>query len=109
MGLNERIERYRAAAVKAVEFTIKFQLPDGGYIWEGYVNDAYHKQPYSWQLAGRSGEAQRLLNWAKKYKLQSDGQLKDYGGDVYKQTWFFLGAHRLGRFDLSYPVMSFLL
>ncbi len=109
MKLQERINRYQEAGLKAVEFTIQFQLPDGGYIWDGYVNDAYHKQAYSWQLAGRFSEAQRLLDWAKKNKLQADGQLKDYKSDVYKQTWFFLGANRLERFDISYPVMSFLL
>ena len=109
MKLQERINRYLEAADKAVEFTIKFQLPDGGYIWEGYVKNAYHKQALSWQLAGRFDEAHRLLDWAKRNTLQANGELKDYLGDVYKQTWFFIGAHRLGRFDLSYPVMSFLL
>jgi len=107
--LHERIKRYREAAVKAVEFTVKFQRPDGGYIWEGYVNNAYHKQAYSWPIAGRFAEAQRLLNWAKRNTLQSNGQLKDYRGDVYKLAWFVQGAQRLGRFDLSYPLMSFLL
>jgi hypothetical protein len=100
---------YRGACLKAVEYQLGFQLPDGGYIWEGYVKDAYHKQALSWQLSGRFGYAQRLLSWAKKNKLQSNGQLKDYGGDVYKHIFFFKGAHRLGRFDLSYPVMEFIL
>ena len=109
MGVTERIGRYREAAVKAAEFTIKFQLPDGGYIWDGYVNNAYHKQAYSWPIAGRFAETQRLLDWAKSNRLQSDGQLKDYGGDVYKLAWFVQGAQRAGRFDLSYPLMSFLL
>ncbi|MBC7287569.1 MAG: hypothetical protein H5T86_05890, partial [Armatimonadetes bacterium] len=27
---------------------------------------------------------------------------------VYKDAWACIGAHRLGRFDLSYPVMSFI-
>jgi len=109
MDLEERLKRYREVALKAVEFTIKFQLPDGGYIWEGYVKDAYHKQGYSWLLAGRLREGHRLMDWARRNTLQPDGQLKDYRGDVYKQTWFFLSAHRLGRIEISYPVMSFLL
>ena len=109
MDMRARIDRYRETARKAVEYTTAFQLPDGGYIWDGYVKDAYHKQAYSWHLDGRSREARRLLDWAKRNTLQPDGQLKDYGGDVYKQTWFFVSAHRLGRFDLSFPVMSFLL
>jgi len=108
MGLNERIKRYREAADKAVEFTTGFQLPDGGYIWEGYVKNAYHKQVYSWPIAGRFSEAQRLLNWVQKNTLQPDGQLKDYLGDVYKLAWLVHGAQRLGRFDVSYPLGSFL-
>ncbi|RLE12188.1 hypothetical protein DRI96_04930 [Candidatus Aerophobetes bacterium] len=108
--MKERLNAYRRACLKAVEYQLGFQLPDGGYIWEGYVKDAYYKQPLSWQLNGHSGEALRLLNWVRKNKLlQNDGQLKDYNGDLYKHSWFFQGAHLLGQFDLSYPVMSFLL
>jgi len=106
--MKEKIARYRQAAVKAVEFQIKHQLPDGGYIWEGYANDAYHKQAYSWSMSGYFGEAHRLLNWVKASTLKPDGDLEHYNGDVYKLSWFFQGAHRLGRFDLSCPVMSFL-
>ena len=108
MDLTARIKRYREAAVKGVEFQIKHQQPDGGYIWEGYADDAFHKQAYSWAMSGYYGHAHRLLNWAKADRLQPDGQLKEYNGDVYKHSWFFQGAHRLGRFDLTYPVMSFL-
>jgi hypothetical protein len=109
MNSRDRIKLYREAAAKAADFTVKFQSPDGGYVWPGYVSNAYHKQVYSWPIAGRYGEAQRLLSWAKKNTLQSDGQLKDYRGDVYKLAWFVQGAQKAGRFDLSYPLMSFLL
>lgn len=108
MDLSQRIKRYREAAVRAVEFTTRYQLPDGGYIWDGYVKNAYHKQVYSWPIAGRFGETQRLLSWVKRNTLQSDGQLKDYHGDVYKLAWLVHGAQRLGRFDVSYPLGSFL-
>ena len=109
MKMKEKLDVYRRACLRAVEYQLGFQIPDGGYIWEGYVKDAYHKQALSWQLSGRFGEAQRLLNWVKKNKLRSNGQLKDYSGDVYKHIFLFQGAHRLGRFYLSYPVMKFLL
>ena len=107
--MSDRFEIYRQAGRKAVEYQLRYQLPDGGYVWEGYANDAFHKQAYSWALAGQVEPAHRLLTWVKAYKLQANGQLAEYGGDVYKHSWFFQGAHRLGRFDLSYPVMSFLL
>ncbi len=107
--MKNRLDEYRRACNKAVEYQISFQLPDGGYIWDGYAIDAFHKQALSWQLRGHYVEALRLLNWVKKNKLQANGQLKDYNGDNYKHSWFFQGAHLLGRFDLSYPVMSYLL
>jgi len=106
--MNERIERYRQAGRKAVEFQLQHQQPDGGYIWEGFVKDAYHKQTYSWAMAGAYDRAHRLLDWVKANTLQPDGQLKDYKGDAYKHAWFLQGAHRLGRFDISYRVMDFL-
>ncbi len=107
--MNEKLEAFRAAGLKAAEFQLRHQQPDGAFTWEGFPKDAYHKQPYSWGVAGHLAAAHRLLNWIKRNTLQADGQLRDYNGDVYKQAWFFQGAHRLGRFDLSYPVMSFLL
>lgn len=106
--LGRKLQCYRDAARKGAEFQLKHQQPDGGYIWEGYAHDAFHKQVYSWAMSGRYGEAHRLLNWVKANRLEPDGQLKEYRGDVYKHSWFFQGAHRLGRFDLSIPVMSFL-
>ncbi len=107
--MKDRIELYQETGLKAVRYQLGYQLPDGGYIWEGYANDAYHKQPYSWGIGGYVEPAHRLLTWVKANTLLPDGQLKDYNGDVYKLSWFFQGAHRLGRLDLSYPVMSFLL
>jgi hypothetical protein len=106
---NDRFDAYRRAALKAVDFQLGFQRPDGGYIWPGYANDAYHKQAYSWQLAGHVDAAHRLLDWVKRDTLQPDGQLANYNGDIYKHAWLCQGAQRLGRFDLSYPVMKFLL
>jgi hypothetical protein len=107
--MKRTLNEYKRACLKAVEYQISFQRPDGGYIWDGYAIDAFHKQALSWQLSGHYIEALRLLDWVKKNKLQADGQLKDYNGDIYKHSWFFQGAHLLGRFDLSYPVMKFLL
>jgi len=106
--MADTFQRYHETAQKAVEYQLGYQRPDGGYLWEGYAVDAHHKQAYSWGMAGRFAEAHRLLNWAGRERLQPNGQLKDYNGDVYKHSWFFQGAHRLGRFDLSYPVMNFL-
>lgn len=109
VNIREKIKRYRQAAEKAAVYTVKFQQPDGGYIWKGYVPNAYHKQVYAWPIAGRFAEAQRLLDWAQRNTVLPDGQLKEYGGDLYKLTWFVHGAQRLGRVDLSFPLMASLI
>ncbi|MEW6359850.1 MAG: prenyltransferase/squalene oxidase repeat-containing protein [Planctomycetota bacterium] len=107
--MDKRLQQYREMGLRAAQFTMSKQQPDGGYIWEGFVKDAYHKQPYSWSVSGLYAPVHRLLNWVKKTTLQPEGGLKDYNGDVYKQSWFFQGCHRSGRFDISYPIMEFLL
>ena len=106
--MNDLFATAREAGRRSVEFQIRHQQEDGGYIWDGFPRDAYHKQPYSWGLAGHEGAAHRLLTWVREATLQDEGGLRDYNGDVYKHAWLFLGAHRLGRFDVSYPVMTFL-
>ena len=106
--MKKRLEVYKKTALKAVEYQLAYQQPDGGYVWDGYATDAFHKQAYSWSLWGYYAQAHRLLDWVKASKLRPDGQLEGYQGDVYKHSWFFQGAHRMGRFDLSYPVMSWL-
>lgn len=107
--LRNKFEAGRNAIRKAVDFQISFLQTDGGYIWEGYVKDAYHKQAYSWSLVGKRDEAHRLLTWVRDNTLLPDGQLKDYNGDVYKHAWICQSAHSLSRFDISYPVYKFLL
>ncbi len=107
--MDPRLKAFRAAGEKAVRFQLQHQQPDGSFIWDDSIRDAYHKQPYSWGISGYLPEAHRLLNWVKANTLQEDGSLRDYNGDVYKQSWFFQGCHRLGRFDLSHPVMGFLM
>jgi hypothetical protein len=107
--MDERIKLFQLAGTKAVEFQLRYLQPDGGYIWDGYADDAFHKQAYSWQMAGHFAEAHRLLSWVKRERQLPDGELKAYNGDIYKYSWFFQGAHRLGRFELSYPVMSFII
>ena len=106
--MDDRLQRYRQAGLKAVLFQLQYQQPDGSFIWEQSIRDAYHKQSYSWGIAGFAPQAHRLINWIKANTLKPEGDLVDYRGDVYKLSWLFQGVHRLGRFDLSYPVWSWL-
>ncbi|MGI5816524.1 MAG: hypothetical protein ACOX9R_00330 [Armatimonadota bacterium] len=107
--MDARLRAFQEAAERAVEYQLQFQQPDGSFIWDDEIRDAYHKQPYAWGIAGRLSNAHRLLTWIADNTLQKDGNLQDYGGDVYKLSWLFQGAHRLGRFDISHPVMGWLM
>ena len=107
-NMRDKIQSYQEAGRRAVQFQLQHQKPDGCFIWDEKIRDAYHKQTYSWSLAGESGAAHKLLSWMKANTLQPDGQLRDYNGDVYKHAWLLQGAHRLGRFDVSCRVMDFL-
>ena len=107
-AIQTQVAACREAVRKAVDFQISYQRPDGGYIWDGYAVDAYHKQAYSWSLTGHFSEGHKLLDWILRNKLGPDGQLEAYQGDVYKHAWLFQGALRLGRFDVAVPVWNFL-
>jgi len=106
--MDDRLERYRQTGLRAVDFQLQHQQEDGSFIWDQGIRDAYHKQTYSWGIAGRAAEAHRLINWIRDNTLTPEDGLEGYNGDVYKQSWFFQGVHRLGRFDVSYPIWRFL-
>lgn len=114
--LKVKFELGRKAIRNAVDFQLGFLQKDGGYIWDGYVPDAFHKQAYSWNLVGNNEEAHRLLTWIRDNRLRENGSLiltEDPNDtvnniDVYKHAWTCQGAHRLGRFDVSHPVYKFL-
>lgn len=107
--MDARLTAFHEAVERAVEFQLQFQKPSGSFIWDDEIRDAYHKQPYAWSISGRLDRAHALLTWIRDNTLQEDGGLKDYGGDVYKLSWLFQGCHRMGRFDISHPVMGWLM
>jgi len=106
--MDPRLQAFREAADKAVRFQLEHQQPDGSFIWDEAIPDAYHKQSYSWGLAGRLPEAHRLVTWIRMNTLRPDGSVEGYRGDVYKLSWMAQGVHRLGRFDVSHPIMNWL-
>jgi len=110
--LLQRFEKYLDAALRAVDYVVGKQRADGGYAGEDYPVDCYHKIPYSLGIAGRLREAHRLLDWIKEHDLRPDGGLRHYqmpSGQQYADTWICIGAHRLGRFDVTYPLSRFIM
>jgi hypothetical protein len=109
--IRRKLDSYRDAARRGVAWLIPRQNPDGSFIREDLQADVYHKGTYALSIAGHALEAHRLVNWIRAEGLGADGRPRhfDPGLALYKTSWILQGAHRLGRFDLSYPVMGYIL
>lgn len=106
----EAVERYRAAAARGVEWLMGHQHDDGSIGPPEVLADVYHKAGYALGITGHGDRAHRLIDWIVTHDLQPDGDLRhfDQGLSLYKTSWACQAAHRLARFDLSYPVMEFI-
>jgi len=111
--MKKRVARYQKAGQKAAQWLLGLQHDDGSFTGADFREDVYHKIPYSFSMVGYVPQAHRLLEWVKEHDLQDSGELRHYYSpnvmQVYKDAWIIHGAQRLGRFDISYPVMNFML
>ena len=109
--MQTRVESYRDAARRGAQWLLSQQNSDGSFLGPDLQADVYHKAPYALGLTGYALEANRLLNWIKAHDLAADGRLHhfDAGLALYKTNWICQGAHRLARFDISAPVMRYIL
>jgi len=109
--MQESTRSYLKAARRGAEWLLTRQNTDGSFVQPDMQADVYHKAALALAVSGHAAEAQRLLNWIKANDLQPDGRLRrfDDGLALYKTSWICQGAHRLGRFDLSLPVMDYIL
>jgi hypothetical protein len=113
------LDEYRVAGHRAVQWLAGRIGADGSLGAECGDLACCYKLPYLMQLAGRPAEAHRLLDWIRYRFLRSDGDfltsdtektldpvLARYPG--YMNGWIAMAAHKLGRFDLSYPAWTYL-
>lgn len=109
--MDSQIAAYHDAAQRGAEWLLGQQNPDGSYVTPALQADVYHKAVLAVALRGFHDQAQRLLNWIKATDMQATGRLRHFhdGLALYKTAWVCQGAHRLGRFDISLPVMSHIL
>ncbi|NPV48471.1 MAG: hypothetical protein HPY69_16145 [Armatimonadetes bacterium] len=105
------LDRYREAAHRGTQWLLSRQNADGSFIRDDLQADVYHKGAYALAVTGHTLEAHRLLNWIRREALGADGRPRhfDQGLALYKTSWIYQGAHRLGRFDISYPVVRYIL
>lgn len=108
------------ASDRTVERLATVVQPDGSFGADAREMTCYHKSAYLFGLAGRNAEANRMLSFIKRRYLRPDGDFMldathkrdkvDYNEITwgYSNGWFALAAHRLGRFDISWPAYRYL-
>jgi hypothetical protein len=107
----------REAALRAVDWLVARIGPNGSLGEDCRDLACYYKLPYLMQLAGRPADAHRLLDWIRARFLRPDGDLRTsdaiktadpvlalYPG--YIDGWIAIAGHRIGRFDLSFPIWN---
>lgn len=114
------IDKYRKASDKALAWLLPRLREDGSFGPEAVEMTCYHKAVYLFGLAGEISAANRMLTHIKRRYMQSDFDFKlspqkkadkvNYNELTWGYTngWFALAAHRLGRFDISYPAYQYL-
>jgi hypothetical protein len=109
----------RRAALRTVE-RLGADIASDGSLGEGCQDLAcFYKLPYLMQLAGRAQQAHRLLDCIGDRFLSPDGDFLTSDGfktadpvlalyPGYINGWVAMGAHKVGRFDLSFPAWNHL-
>ena len=105
------IQDVQNAARKAANWLLTQQNADGSFVGPDVQADVYHKAVLALSVTGNAIESNRLLNWIKQNDLMEGGRLRHFndGLALYKTNWICQGAHRAGRFDISRPVMEYVL
>jgi hypothetical protein len=109
----------RQAATRTVDWFAARIKSDGSLGDDCQDLACFYKLPYLMQLAGHAAEAHRLLDYIRDRFLGPDGDflssnrvktidpvLALYPG--YINGWITMAAHKLGRFDLSFPAWDYL-
>src|SRR5262249_32148465 len=111
--------RYELAADRAVEWLAAQLREDGSYGPSADDLACYYKSPDLFQLAGRTGDAARLLTFVQRRFMRADHDFttaeNHKSGDpafteywAYPNGWLAMAAQRMGRFDVAYPAWEYL-
>ncbi len=105
------LKHYHDTSLRGAEWLLQQQNDDGSFIRPDLQADVYYKAAYALGITGHPVEANRLLDWIKQHRLREAGEIIHFDNHqaTYKNSWICQGAHRLGRFDISCPVMQHIL
>ncbi|MEI6512819.1 MAG: hypothetical protein WCO51_06040 [bacterium] len=103
--MQENLESYLNAARRGSDWLVDHQGPDGLIT----SMEACYKSAYALAVSGRFVEANLLVSYIKNNALMPNGDFGNQMWRIYKNAWIVQGAHRIGRFDVSMPGMSYIL
>ena len=116
--MSHSVDACRESARRAARWIVARQKPDGSFFDVEDGIGGYYKVPYALAVSGEVPEAVRLMEWVGTHHFTDDGDFRAperkaraaFHDDwpVYANAWLILGAHRLGRFDLSFRGAEFL-
>ena len=109
-------KQFRQAVEGAVVWLSSLQNADGSVRPSERGPLAYYKLPRAFLAGGRCERAAALLDWAKGESFTDDGDFKsnsrpefDIVHHVHLNCWLVWAAQLLGRYDLSYPGLHYIL
>ncbi|MCX6030530.1 MAG: glycoside hydrolase family 88 protein [Chloroflexi bacterium] len=115
----DRYSDYQAAIGRGVAWLLEEQRSDGSFSAPDEGVDSFYKIPYAFGVTGQAPAAQRLLDWVACHCFTAEGDLRSPArksqGDfhrefyTYANSWLVIGCQRLGRFDLAYRGLGFIL
>lgn len=116
---RESVQDFLDASSRGIDWICTKQNPDGSFCARDDGVGSYYKIPYALSLAGRQGEALRLVDWVAENHFTSEGDFRaperkalnpfHDAWPVYANAWLVLGAHRVGRWDVALRGAEFLL
>jgi hypothetical protein len=103
----ESLATYGAAVQRAAQFIVDAHAPAG---FSGESVDGSFKCAWGLGISGHAVQASRLLDRLKDRFLGSSGEFvpRATWRFLYPNIWLLIGAHTIGRFDVSLPVLRFL-
>lgn len=115
MTVQTRLDRYRAAAARAVQWVVPRIGPNGAIEGSEDIVFGYYKVLPALWTGGRPTEAGRVLQRIRtrffrdgRFETDADAYASASVGYGYRQSWFATGAHMMGAYDVSLEAIAIL-
>lgn len=111
--LRDKLETYRRAAARAVEWVLPRIGPDGAIEGSEDIVFGYYKAIPALWTGARPVEAGRVLQRIRarffrdgRFETDADAYAGASVGYGYRQSWFAIGTHMMGAYDVSLDAIA---